>query len=183
MATINRSTIKNRNLSVAAGIDKHVPSPITVGGVVFAPADLKAVFTGHTAALDAADALHKQWTDQLVVADAAGEKAHATYQSLRSYLVGQYGNDANAVLHDFGMNTPKTKGPKTVQTKAAAAEKRAATRAARHTMGKNQKKGITGATVSAPATTVAPEAPAAPSATPNAPAAPAPAPAKPVTAS
>jgi hypothetical protein len=183
MATFNRSTIKNRNLSVASGVDKHVPSPITVGGVVFAPADLKAVFTGHNAALDAADSLHKQWTDQLLVADVAGEKANATYQSLRSYLVGQYGSDANAVLHDFGMDAPKAKGPKTVKTKAEAADKRAATRAARHTMGKNQKKGITGATVAAGSTPAVPATPAAPTATPTAPAASAPSAAKPTTAS
>jgi hypothetical protein len=189
MNTTNRSTLKTRNANVAAGIDKHIPSPITVGGVSYTPPTLKAVFAAHTAALDASDALHKQWTDQVVVADAAGDKANETYQSLRSYLIGQYGKNANAVLNDFGMSAPKPTGPKTVKMKAEAADKRAATRAARHTMGKNQKKAVTGATGAAagagPAAGAAPAAPTPPAttpgATPGATAVPTPSPAKPVT--
>ena len=47
------------------------------------------------------------------------------------------------MLADFGI-TPKARAPLTVEAKAAAAAKRAATRAARHTMGTQQKKGIKG---------------------------------------
>lgn len=157
MSSLNRPTIKTRNSSVAAGIDKHLPSPIAIDGTTLAPANLKAVFTQHTAALQAADDLHKRWTDQLQVATDAGEKASRTYGLLRNVLIGQFGSQANAVLNDFGMTVPKPKGPKTVQTKALAVDWRAVTRAARHTMGKNQKKNITWATVPpAPATSTAP---------------------------
>jgi hypothetical protein len=47
------------------------------------------------------------------------------------------------VLADFGL-APKARAQVTVEAKAVAAAKRKATRAARHTMGPKQKKGITG---------------------------------------
>jgi len=48
------------------------------------------------------------------------------------------------VLADFGIQPPKVRVPLTVEAKAAAAAKRAATRAARHTMGSQQKKAVKG---------------------------------------
>ena len=164
MSHLNRANVKTRNTAVSNGIDKHVPASISIGSVTYTPPELKGVFIAHNTALDAADALHKQWTDQVQVAKAAGIKADGTYRLLRSSLIGQYGNDANAILNDFGMATPKSTGAKTVQVKAEAVLKRAATRAARHTMGKVQRKAVTGTVVAAPAT--------APVATPAAPATP-----------
>jgi hypothetical protein len=171
MSNTNRPTLKTRNLAVANGIDKHVPSSISIGGVTYTPPELKAVFTNQNAAVDAADALHKQWTDQVQVARTVGAKANAVYPLLRSFLIGQYGNDANAILNDFGMPVPKAKGAKTVQVKADAVTKRNATRAARHTMGAVQRKAVTGASASpaAPATTAAPDAHATPAAASAAP--------------
>jgi hypothetical protein len=60
----------------------------------------------------------------------------------RSYVKAAFGS-APDVLADFGI-TPKTREPLTVEAKAAAAAKRAATRAARHTLGTKQKKAIKG---------------------------------------
>lgn len=185
-ASLNRAALKARNINLSAGIDKHVPAATVIGGVTYDPPALKAVFAAQTAALDAADGLHKQWTDQLQVADAAGAKANKVYLLLRSYLIGQHGDDANAILNDFGINVPKPKGPKTVEKKAEAAAKRLATRAARHTMGKVQKKAVTGVTAAAAAGTTTPAAPSAPvtsAPSPTAPATPVPAPAKPATVS
>ena len=73
------------------------------------------------------------------------------------------------VLADFGI-APKARAPLTVEAKAAAAAKRAATRAARHPMGSKQKKGIkgdvTGVLVTpltaSPPTGTAPRSPTAP---------------------
>ncbi len=149
MATPNRSSLKTRNAGVAAGIDLHIVAPIMIGGEVFTPLQLKAVFAAHSAALDAADALRKQWTDQLVVAATAGARTSATHRYLRSYIVGVFGDGAHTILNDFGMNAPKPRGPQTVKMKAEAVDKRAATRVARHTMGKKQKKAVIGATAAA----------------------------------
>jgi hypothetical protein len=59
-----------------------------------------------------------------------------------SYVKAAYGTSPD-VLADFGIS-PKARTPLTVEAKAAAAAKRAATRAARHTMGTKQKKGVKG---------------------------------------
>jgi len=48
------------------------------------------------------------------------------------------------VLADFGIKPRKTMTPLTIEQKAAAAARRAATRAARHTMGASQKKKVKG---------------------------------------
>ncbi len=164
MSNVNRPIIKTRNTAVSNGIDKHIPASISIGSVMYTPPELKAVFTAHNTALDAADALRKQWTDQVQVARAAGEKADEVYLLLRSALIGQYGKQANATLNDFGMRPPKSTAA-TTKVKAEAVDKRAATRVARHTMGKVQRKAVTGASVPTPApvTTAAPvAAPAAP---------------------
>jgi hypothetical protein len=48
------------------------------------------------------------------------------------------------VLADFGLKPKKVKAPLTIEQKAAAAAKRKATRAMRHTMGTKQKKNVKG---------------------------------------
>jgi hypothetical protein len=59
-----------------------------------------------------------------------------------AYVKAAYGNSPD-VLADFGIQT-KARVPLTVDAKLTAAAKRAATRAARHTMGKRQKNAIKG---------------------------------------
>jgi hypothetical protein len=164
-----------RNNNVIAGIDKRITANVTVGGVVYTPAQLKAAFQAQITALQTSEAARKQWESDVVAAKAATKSGNALYASLHSYLVGQYGKTAVAVLADFGMSAPKTTVP-TVATKAAAAAKRTATRTARHTMGAVQKqtvKGdVTGIVVtpvtSAPAPTATP-APASPATSGTAP--------------
>jgi hypothetical protein len=68
---------------------------------------------------------------------------NAFMTAFKAYLRVTYGTSPD-VLADFGMQ-PKTRAPLTVEAKAAAVAKGSATRAARHTMGSKQKKGIKGA--------------------------------------
>jgi hypothetical protein len=181
----NKVSIKARNTSVEAGIDKYVTGNLTLGGVTYTPATLKAVFTDQSTALDRSDALHQQWIDQVQATNSAGAKADAVYELLRSYVISQYGKQANTVLGAFGMPVPKTPGARTPAAKVAAAEKAKATRKIRNTMGSVQKKAHKG-TIEVPVvavTTVAPVLPSQSATTPPAehPALPAPAsPAKPV---
>jgi len=60
-----------------------------------------------------------------------------------TFVKAAYGASPD-VLADFGVH-PKARTPQTVEAKTAAAAKRKATRAARHTMGSKQKKGVKGA--------------------------------------
>jgi hypothetical protein len=133
-----------RNTSVMAGIDKHITGSVTIGGVTYTPATLKQVFSDENTAITATEALHTQVTDQVQVTNAAKAKGALVYGLLRSYLIGQYGKQANTVLGDFGMEAPKTTGAKTLESKTAAATKRAATRQVRNTMGSVQKKSVKG---------------------------------------
>jgi hypothetical protein len=144
MMKINTATLKTRDTSVMAGIDKHITTSITIQGTSYTPADLKAVFQSQITVLDSNAALHKSLSDGVLNAKAIAAKVNTMYQLLRSALIAQYGKDANAVLNDFGMTAPKVPGAKTVDAKATAAAKRAATRTARHTMGAVQKKAVTG---------------------------------------
>jgi hypothetical protein len=132
-----------RNNNVVAGIDKRITANVTVGGVVYTPAQLKAAFQGQTTALQTSEAARKQWESDVVAAKAVSKTVNALYASFHSYLVGQYGKTAVAVLADFGMSAPKTTVP-TVATKAVAVVKRTATRKARNTMGAVQKKEVKG---------------------------------------
>ena len=60
------------------------------------------------------------------------------------FLRFTYGKDPET-LADFGLAPSKVRAPLTAEQKAVAAVKRKATRQARHTMGKNQKKDVKGA--------------------------------------
>jgi hypothetical protein len=75
-----------------------------------------------------------------------------------------------SALADFGIN-PKSRGPQTVEAKTVAVAKRAATRAARHTMGSKQKLSVKGDVTGVVVTPV--KAPAPTVSTPSSPTAPA----------
>jgi hypothetical protein len=90
-------------------------------------------------------------------------------QSLRQIVLGMYSGAPDS-LAVFGLK-PRKASTETATTRAAAAVKAKATRAARHTMGSKQKAAITGASTSpsnGSATSPAPSAP--PTATPASPA-------------
>ena len=104
----------------------------------------------------------KAATKAKVVTEAAQMPALRAFMSaFESYVKGAFGSSPD-VLADFGIH-PKARAPLTVEVKAAAAAKRASTRAARHTLGTKQKKAIKGdvtgvlvTPITAPAPTVTP---------------------------
>jgi hypothetical protein len=81
-------------------------------------------------------------------------------RAYQGYLVSLLGN-APSTLAELGLAPRKAPTPLTVEQKATAAAKRAATRAARHTMGSVQKKAVTGDVKSVVITPVAASAPSA----------------------
>ena len=87
-----------------------------------------------------------------------------------AYLKAAYGSSPD-VLADFGISR-KARTPLTVDAKAAAAAKRAATRAARHTMGTTQKKAVKGDVTGVTVTPITAPPPIVPKPTPPAPATP-----------
>lgn len=183
---IDRTTLRDRCRMAMAGIDKYLASEtsIPLNGIATAPADVKKALQNTINTADATEAARAVW-----VASSATEKGLrgttvSTLSSLRTFVMLKFGSNALATLADFGFQPRKQTAP-TVETKAAAAEKSLATRAARHTQGPKQKAKIKGTVpVTEPATTPAAPAPAAPAPTAASPAAPVVvAPAAPVTSS
>ncbi len=148
----NKPTTKDLNTKAISGVDKHLASltSVMIGGTAYTGPTLKAVLQADIDATNAADAARNQWQDLLVPAKSARVMAARARKAIKSYLVGLYGPDAVGMLADFGFTPPKSTANKTAKVKADAVVKAAATRVARHTMGKNQKKSVKGTVTAAP---------------------------------
>ena len=127
---------------IATGVNHNVTSPILLGGQSTTPAQLVAVFTDAVQASTDLDAARLVYQQKLKAQQAAFATAYTTELTLKSYVYGVYGKD-NPVVTQFGFTVAKA-GVKSVQVKAEASLKSAATRVARHTMGPKQKAGIHG---------------------------------------
>jgi hypothetical protein len=139
MATKGKADLVTRAQQLSAGVAKHLANQTQVvfTGGPFTPAQittrLQSIVTMR-ADVDAAKATTR--------AKVAAERADMTSQraftgALAAYVKVTFGGSPE-VLADFGI-APKARAPLTVEAKAAAAAKRAATRAARGTMGTKQR--------------------------------------------
>jgi hypothetical protein len=156
----NMDSTINRIRQAMAGIAKHFASTPTLalGGTQTTTKDAVATLQGAIDSIDAAAAAGKAFHEATAAQHAAIAKGNALLKVLKTLVESQLGS-AESVLGDFGFTNPKPAVPDQA-AKAAAVAKRAATRAARHTMGKKQRAAIKG-TVTAPAATP-PATPAAP---------------------
>jgi len=153
----NLAGLAARYTQVVTGIQKHLGSVPTVVllGVTYAPADLVKLFQSFAAAIAAVTAAKTQYHAAVLAEQALSKTVQAVYLALEQFVRNQFGQ-APDIIGDFGY-TPKKTPVKSPETLVQAAEKARATRVARHTLGKNQKKDITGAS---PAPAVPPPAPA-----------------------
>ena len=150
---MSQSKIRNKNskatqvMQLILGIRKHYPDGsqlIPVGGASFtvtALTELMQSFVDQRADVETAKAA--------VRAKVENERTQApsklaVIRAFVTVLRGAYGNSAD-ILADFGLAPLKVATPLTAEEKAVAVARREATRAARHTMGKNQKKAVKGA--------------------------------------
>jgi len=147
---MSNSTGKNSQAAqmkqLISGTMKHYPNASTelqVGGATFTVTSLtqlmqdfvntrEAVETSKAATRAKVETERNQAPSQIAVATA-----------FTRIVRGTFGSSADA-LADFGLAPPKARTPMTAEAKAIAVAKREATRKARGTMGKNQKKGIKG---------------------------------------
>jgi hypothetical protein len=144
MATPNKPTVTALFTSVVAGIKKHLTGKMMVGGVAYTPVSLAAVFLAAIQAIQAADASHAQWLDDVEAMNKAVAQAEAVFKALKQYFLGQFGAN-KTVLGDFGIDAPKSTATTSTATKAAAALKAKATKEARGSnLGKKQKKAVKG---------------------------------------
>jgi hypothetical protein len=166
-----------------AGTNKHLANAAQVNfaGGSFTAAQITAKLQTLVTLRNDVD-VAKASTKAKLAAEKADMPALRTFMSaFVTYVKAVFGTQLD-VLADFGVH-PKTRAPLTVEAKAAAAAKRKATRAARHTMGAKQKKGVKGAVTgivvtpvnaAQPTTTTAPSSPSTPAASTGATTAPTP---------
>jgi hypothetical protein len=150
----NKPTNKDLDTKAMSGVDKYLASvtQVTIAGTTHTPASLKAALQADIDTTNAADAARTRWRESVQTAKAARTTAARVRSTLKAYLIGLHGADAVGILEDFGFSPPKSPGRKSAKAKALAVDKSAATRAVRHTMGKNQKKALKGTVTPPPAT-------------------------------
>jgi hypothetical protein len=128
------------------GTTKHYPNAsdtLQVGGASFTVSGLTQLMQSFVNAREAVEASKAATTATVQTERTQSTARLAVIRSFETVVRGTFGTQAD-VLADFGLAPPKARVPLTAEQKAVAAARRAATRAARNTMGKNQKKDIKG---------------------------------------
>jgi hypothetical protein len=127
-----------------AGVDKHLAktTPVAFMGGSFTPDQIMSNLQMLVNLRSDVNSARAATVAKLAVESAQAPALRTFMSAFASFVKVAYGTSPD-VLADFGI-APKARTPLTVEAKAAAAAKRAATRAARHTMGSKQKKGIKG---------------------------------------
>ncbi|MGD0529879.1 MAG: hypothetical protein ABSE49_32385 [Polyangiaceae bacterium] len=164
MSNQNKMTIQARDSQVIAGIQKDLKtvSSLSLAGTTFTTITLVALIQSRVDAINAVAAARASWLAAVAALETLSKQVNAVEKGLKAYVFNLFG-ETSPLIADFGFTAPKQTTP-TVAVKQLAAQKRAATRTARNTMGKKEKAKIKGtvtppvqpATASAPATTPTP---------------------------
>ncbi len=140
----SKAKLQRRVGNLIAGTQKHTPTgQLTFGGATYEVAALVQLLQNLDSAITASDMARAKWNDALKSKQDEQAKVGPVIQAYQKYLDSLLGN-APSTLADYGLAPRKVRASLTVEQKAAAVAKGAATRAARHTMGTVQKKGIKG---------------------------------------
>jgi hypothetical protein len=125
------------------GLQQHFGDKRSSSRVRASPSDVIAKLDTYGPKLMSANAAHQAWlAESRELAQLASGELDPMLVNLHNFLVGRFGR-GGGTLTDFGM-TPRRPRKKTAQQRVAIAQKAAATRTARHTVGPRQKKAIRG---------------------------------------
>jgi hypothetical protein len=144
--TTNRLKEQASNQALINGLTKHAATIplILVGGQSLTNTQMVATLQGRLAHANAALSTRAAWQSAVKADQDDRTKTGALISGLRKVVSVAFAGEIDT-LADFGLIPPK-KHVISPEKKAAAALKGKATRAARHTLGKNQRKAITGTT-------------------------------------
>jgi hypothetical protein len=156
MVDKNRSISQSRFTKLIAGIEKYVPGPVVLAATSYTQTALLQPFQSWLTAVGTLQTAKAQYHAAVVAEQGLFKTCQTLWLLLQAYA--RLNLDA-ATLAELGY-APVTHTAASPATKALAAAKAKATRAARHTLGKNQRKLVTGAPPGASATTTAASAPA-----------------------
>jgi hypothetical protein len=167
---LSKPSLASQAQKLQQGVKKHLGKvkAVTLGGESYSPSQINAALQTLVDGASDLDTKKAAFHGAVEAQNKALASARPVMQGLASYVYLTYGN-ANEVLADFGLS-PRKKRQATVETKAQAIKKAAATRAAGGTKGKREN--------GESATTAPATIPPASGVTPNAPPASTPAPAK-----
>ncbi|HEY3816956.1 MAG TPA: hypothetical protein VGL81_07295 [Polyangiaceae bacterium] len=170
MPTLNRTTLRDRCRNAIAGVKKDLASvtTITLNGVDYTAATLTTLLQSFIDLADAAVTARASWLIAVQKEAVMLTQILGVLSALKAYVTLKFGPGAVDTQADFGFS-PKKAVTRTVEEKAASAAKARATRAARHTMGSDQEKAVTGASVAQPVTPATPTTNPTPAVTPQAP--------------
>jgi len=128
-----------------AGTSKHLANvtQLTFASGSHTPSEITALLQAIVTLRQDVDAAKAATQAKLATEKADMPQLRSTMDAYVAFVKAMFSKSPD-VLADFGLH-PKARAPLTVEAKAAAAAKRKATRAARHTMGTKQKKSVKGA--------------------------------------
>ncbi|HLK40108.1 MAG TPA: hypothetical protein VKU41_25305, partial [Polyangiaceae bacterium] len=177
---VNRLNEQTGDQKLIAGLQKHsatLPS-LMIGGTSYPTDTLVATLQSRLATAAAVASTRATWQTAVQADRDERTKTQTVVSGVRQALHVAFAGSVSA-LADFGLTPRKPAAPRTPEQKAASVAKAKATRAARNTMGSNQKKAVKGNVTGVNIVPVVAETPATP---PAHPASPAPAAAAPATA-
>jgi hypothetical protein len=130
---------------LAAGVQKHLSTlaQVIIGSGTFTPVQVAAQLLAFAKLRNDVDAAKAALKAKLVDEKAQGPALRAFFYAVLLFVRAAFGNSPD-ILADFGLAPKKGRTPQTVEQKAAAAAKRAATRKARGTAGSRKRKAIKG---------------------------------------
>ena len=135
------SSQADRATKLMLGTKKHYPdasAKLNIGGATFTVDAWTTFLQDFVNARQAVEASKAATKAKLDAARAQAPSQIASMNAFERIVRGTFGASADA-LADFGLALPKVRAPLSAEQKAAAVAKRAATRAARGTVGKNKK--------------------------------------------
>jgi hypothetical protein len=159
MTTINKNKEVSSVKQLMAGANEHFPTaagtpPMSIGGAKYTLADLTQRLQTFVDISEGVDTAKAAYQEKLNEATTQMPALRSLISAFKAYVRANFGNSPGDLV-DFGLVPRKVPQPRTVEARAIAVEKGLATRKARKTMGKNQKKLVTG-TVDATAANPAP---------------------------
>ncbi len=150
--TTSRITTQAADQRVLEGISTSMPAPtLPLGKKVYTQSSLAAVIQSRITLANTIEQSRASWLDAVQQYEKLDIEVRQVVRDLRNAVIAAYGADSPK-LADFGFKPPRHV-VQTPQEKALAAERRKATRAARRTMGKKQRKQITAPPIATPVPT------------------------------
>jgi hypothetical protein len=143
----SKSSRTSRARQMIVGIAKHFTNgsqSISVNGASLTVTALTQVLQDFVDQRQAVETARANLKAKVEIDRTRSPSQLAVIRAFDSVARGTFGNSPD-VLADFGLEPRKARTSMTTEAKAVAAAKRNATRAARHTMGKNQKRDVKGA--------------------------------------